>query len=1055
MISRNYTRIWWPIICIFFGWQAQSSSGAAVRPDFPGSQPYVVQVWQTDDGLPQNWVSSMVQTPDGYLWVGTRYGGIARFDGLRFVAFNPENTPELKDVQVEHAQVDPAGALWIIMGNTSITLFQNGVFHLLREPRREPRLRLQDILDVNSNRVIFTDETAALDRINLQTTNVTWEFLAPNPPAVGPDKVFWKDRAGIIWYITDTGGLARFRNGQFSIAPPEMKPPRSGITAITVGASGRLWAATTNQIFCLNGGVFEEQTPTNGPPPSNIRHLAASPDGGLWVYDGNHLRKSLQRAWGADAGLPASVKRDNTAYTPQLYSDSEGNAWLIDYGRGLWCVKADGTAVELTEANGLPSTFITCWFQDRENDIWVGTAGGGIARISRRVVHVLGQNEKLPGKIARSVCLDQQGTLWAGTLSGGLAYWKTNHFVTVPLPINNMATPLESVTVCPGDNGALWVGTLRHGLMVLQGNRVQRPMSLDELPSVRILFKDSQKRMWVGGLADLRCYENGRFKLLGTGEGFQTSIAVGAMAEDARGVIWIGTGPGDLWKYDDGAFTRYSPPREWPSFRFAALQTDADGSVWIGTLGGGLLRFKDGHFFRFTGQQGLPNMYISQLLSDRQGNLWAGTYAGIVEFSKSNLNAVADGQGDRLLGRVYGRASGLAALECSSGFQPSCWASPGDRLWFSTANGLAFIDPQDVNVVNRDAPPPVVIEEMRVDGTPRPIPAGHPLQIRPGQHFLQFRFTGLGFKAPDEILFQAKLEGAESRWQDLGHQRTVGYGPLSPGHYRLHVTARNSGGIWNATGALLDFDVRPFFWQTWGFKAGLVIAGLLLTAAMVTLILVRRHRLELQKLQTQHELDRERARIAQDLHDDLGTMLTQISLLSSLADREVARDEVKSLNQQIRGCARQMVVGLDEIVWAVNPRNDSLAELINYFAHFAGEFFRAGGIRCRLDMPDQLPARPLSSEIRHHLFLAFKESINNLARHSGAAHAWIGITATPDELMVSIRDDGHGFDAADPGTTMGDGLKNIRSRMAAIGGRADIQSAPGQGTTVTIRLHLK
>ncbi len=560
----------------------------------PVSQQYLVHSWQTDDGLPQNWVSCINQTPDGYLWIGTRYGGLARFDGIRFVSFNPEDTPELKDVQVEYADVDATGALWVMMGNESVTAIKDGRFQLFRQPRAEPRLRAQNVLNASSTNILFIEEGARIARLNLGTTN-TWELLSPAPSASGLGRIFWKDQSGAVWFITGAGGLGRFANGTFDYNTADAQLPKSPFVALTSDSGNRLWLTTSNQVFCRLESVFQDETPTNGPQPANLQDIVPSPDGGFWVRDGNHLRRGIGRNWTVDTALSQSIQRDNTAHKSQLYCDSEGNAWLIDYGRGLWCVRPDGSAFELTENNGLPNAFITCWFQDKEDNIWVGTVGG-MARISKRAVRILGQAEKLPGKIARSVCLDHEGTLWAGTMSGGLAYWQSNRFVPMNLPSFNPVTPLESVTVCPAHDGSLWVGTLRHGLMQLKSGTITRPLPLSDLAFVRILFEDSQHRMWVGGLADLRCYENGSFKLLGNDQGFQTSIAVGAMAEDTHGGIWIGTGPGDLWKYQDGEFTEFVPPNDWASFRFAALEADADGSIWIGTLGGGLWRFKDGHF---------------------------------------------------------------------------------------------------------------------------------------------------------------------------------------------------------------------------------------------------------------------------------------------------------------------------------------------------------------------------------------------------------------------------------------------------------------------------
>ena len=1038
--------------------------GRLLAGDLPGSQSseeYLVRTWQTDDGLPQNWVSSICQTADGYLWIGTRYGGLARFDGVRFASFNPENTRELKDVQVEHIQLDKTGTLWIIMGNESVTVLKDGQFRLIRLPRVEPRTRVEFFLNDNSNQVQFADEGGRLASIKLDGGTNSWELYAPTPAASDQGRSFWCDQAGVIWYLAHDGSLARFAGQKFGIYAADSKLPRTQFKALTADATGHLWAATGDRIFSWDGFAFKDETPTNQPSASNISQITPSPDGGLWVFGGNRLCKSWHGSWVADVPIPITVQRDNNSHSPQLYVDSEGNAWFIDYGHGLWHVKSDGSCHELTEKDGLPSAFISSWFQDRENNVWVGTAGGGLACIRKRVVHILSQEVNLPGKIARSVCEDKNGTLWVGTMSGGLARWKANQFEPLILPSYNPATPLESVTVCPANDGSLWIGSLRHGLMQLRNGKITRPISANDINSVRILFEDSKNCLWIGGLADLSCYSDGELRRFGPAEGFQSGVAIGNITEDALGAVWIGTGPGDLWKYEKNRFTRFSPPREWPSFRFAALRPDSDGAVWIGTLGGGLLRFKNGAFFRYTSELGLPNAYVAQLLDENQGYLWAGTYGGIVRFTKTNLNAVADGRVNRINCRMYGHSSGLQTLECSSGFEPSCWESSEGRLWWATANGLAYIDPKAT--ITHHISPSVIIEEMQVDGqqrsllpvvqdSPNALGGQNELQIEPGRHFVQFRFTGLSFEAPDEVQFRVRLDGAEKQWKDLYHQRTVGYGPLPPGHYRLQVQACNNEGLWSEQGASLFFAVLPFFWQTWWFKAGLIAFSFVGTWLLIIFILKRRHRMELQQLKYQHDLDRVRAQIAQDLHDDLGTSLTQISLLSALADRKAADDESKSFNLQIRERSREMVVALDEIVWAINPRNDSLSESINYLVHFAEEFFRPAAIRCRVDIPDDLPACQLSSETRHHLFLAFKESINNAARYSHASQVWLKVEIQSHSFIISIKDDGCGFSASEGAFQPGDGLLNIRSRMAQMGGRADIQSAPGLGTTVTLQL---
>ncbi len=1031
---------------------ALTISTAAASPPTP-AQDYLIHAWQTDDGLPQNWISSLAQTPDGYLWVGTRYGGLARFDGVRFVPFNPQNTPDLKDVQVEHLSVDETGSLWVIMGNESVTAWRDGKFTLYRWPRAQPRLRTESVLSVRTNSVLFAGESPYLVRLNLAVGTNGWQTLTPNPSALSSTRMFWRDRDDAVWYISAERKLARFVNNQSEEFAGVGGLPENRIAALAMDGSKRLWVATPSHLAVWNGRTFDERTPANGSPPTNILQMVFAGDGGLWVLEENRLRKWVSGEWAVEV-RPKFVQTNQASDLFRLFGDAAGDAWLISYGHGLWHVKADGTARQLTEREGLPSAFITCWFQDSEGNVWIGTAGGGMARIRERVFRVLGPAEGLPDKVARSVCVDTRGGLWAGTMSGGLARWQDGRLVSVPLPPLN-SSPIESVTVCPDPSGALWVGTLRHGLMQLESGRITRPISLDDSGnSIRVLFEDRQGRLWYGGLVDLyRCAEGNVWRC-GASDGWQGGIAVGAIAEDATGDIWIGTGPGDLWRCHENRFTKYAPPPEWPSVRFAALLPDTNGVIWVGTLGGGLLRFQDGQFKRFTVHEGLPDNHISQLLEDSEGHLWAGTYAGIFRVRKAELHAVAAGEARQLACRVYGRFDGLPALECPGGFQPSCWRSQEGRLWFTTANGLVFFDPPDV-IANR-LPPRVIVEEMLVDGKPRPLlPQRSSLRIEPGRHYVQFRFTGLSFAAPDAVRFRVKLEGVEDEWQESNSQRQVGYGPLPPGEYKLRVIACNNEGVWNEQGDTLAFLVLPFVWQTWWFRAGMILVSFVTLASGVAFALRRRYRLKLERLERQRAMERERARIAQDLHDDLGTSLTQISMLSALAGRsQTPPEEVGDILSQMRGLARAMVTALDEIVWAVNPRNDSIVELSNYLGHFAEEFFRPTAIRCRLDIADSLPAYPLSAEVRHHLFLAFKEAINNAARHSHAAQVWVRIEVPDKELVIRVEDDGQGFDAQNPGHRAGNGLANMQRRMEQSGGCAELESGLERGTSVTLRLPL-
>jgi len=1043
------------------------SGAASAVQTAPRPADYLVHVWGAEDGLPQNSVNCLAQTPDGYLWIGTRSGGLARFDGARFVTFNPQTTPELKDVEFETLSVDSRGTLWITAGNESAASLAEGRFRLVRERTAVPRWHPLHLVAEESNAVYLASFHSAVFRVPRQggVNQAQRIDLDPPPPPPAPG-AFTQTSDGALWYITENRQVARL-----SLPVPEARRPTvfslpSPARVLAKDSAGRLWLATDEQLGVMSPDGFADHTPTNGPALRGVREMIAAVDGSLWLWNGNALRKMSGGQW----TLSAEQFRPNpSSQTLKFFADSTGGIWAAEYGTGLWHVRPDGAATLLTPENGLPSKFITCWLEDQEGNIWIGTKEAGLARIRRRQFKEFTAADGIPGDVVQSVCEDAQGTIWVGTATGGLARKAGDKFVSVPLTPN--PDPLiESVTVFPDTTRGIWIGTLQGSIFRCENNEVRCvdnevawsfPMERLRDHVANAMMQDRQGRVWFGNGAGAYYFQDGKLTVFDRARGFVDNIGVRALAEGPVGTLWFGTEPGDLWRVVKDVPTRYHPPVEWPNARVSALLPDPDGSLWIGTLGGGLLRFENGNFTRITTQQGLPDNSITQLLEDDAGNLWGGSYAGIFRASKKDLKDLAAGAVDEIAFSVHGRFDGLPAQAYSGWFQPSCWGSRDGQLWFTTVKGVVSVIPREVKVNRR--PPPVVIEEMRVDGEPSDFKAVAndetisaaipPLRIAPGRHYVEFRFTGINFTSPDKVRFKWQLEGAEKRWRESVNQRSAGYGPLLPGEYRFRVLAANSDGFWNEAGASIGFAVQPFFWQTWWFETSLIGGVCLGLVLVATFAQHRRHRLELERLEHRNEMERERTRIAQDLHDDLGTGLTQISLLSSVLDRESApAAETQALTQQIRCTSRAMVTALNEIVWAVNPKNDSLSELEGYLGNFAEAFFQPGPIRCRLDIPGDVPERPILPEVRHGIFLAFKEAINNAAKHSRATEVRVKIHCTGDELQLAVEDNGVGFDPA--AQRAGNGLANMRHRLENLGGSCDVRSAPGAATTVLFRLDL-
>ncbi|MCX6929694.1 MAG: triple tyrosine motif-containing protein, partial [Verrucomicrobia bacterium] len=495
------------------------------------------------------------------------------------------------------------------------------------------------------------------------------------------------------------------------------------------------------------------------------------------------------------------------------------------------------------------------------------------------------------------------------------------------------------------------------------------------------------------------------------------------------------------------------------------LYLDRQGSVWIGTVGGGLSRWRNGQINTFTMREGLPDNTISQILEDDTGRLWLGSNRGIACVSKHELEEFAAGKITFLYPQVYGRAEGMPSEECTGGFFPAGLKTKSGRLCFTTLKGMVVADPR-TQAAGAPAPT-VVLEEVMIDGVAadmrRSQAGGMPIdsanqvaseaaieiRVPPGKNRVEFRYTGISLSSPERVRFRYRLEPLHTDWVEAGARRTAFYSYVPPGEYQFRVIACDSCGTWNEAGASLSLLVLRHWWQSW-WAMGLPALGLMASVAgAVRISEKRKHQRRLKLLEQERTLERERARISQDLHDDLGSSLTRISLLSDLAraDRDNPR-QVEAHLQKISQSAAQTVRALEEIVWALRPGSDSLQSLVEYIAHFANELFEEDNTRCRLDLPHDLPARSLPPEMRHNIFLVVKEALTNALKHSHAREVRVQAKATTNLLEIVVQDDGRGFETHALVPTPGKchGLGNMSLRAQEMGGTLEIESALGKGT---------
>ena len=1011
-------------------------------------------IWTSENGLPDSSITAIAQTPDGYLWVGT-YNGLARFDGVRFVTFDPGNTPALMHARVRKLFVDREGALWINTYDGSLTVFRHGNFELEHHNARSSEGEVNLVSSVSNEVVFVTSRGDILRKSLLEPPGEGWEELAP--PGRGVGAICCGDADGNIWYRDGDQHLWRLRDRTFQLVPASAGLAGQKINCLATDPQGRLWVATEAGFAFWNGNQFQDATPTNGPPVSGISALKVTKDDHVWVVANGSAGEALERHWlhrpdpgeNLFGGVPDRVG---------MVDDHHGGMWFYNYGRGLVHMDSVYETHQFTAADGFPGERVYCFFEDREGDWWAGLDASGLVRVRDTQFHPVGIGEGILAKAAKSVCEDAGGAVWVGMLSGGLIRWQDGVSSNLPAPGD---TEMGSAfCVCAGADGRLWASAGNEDLYVREGGTFRRINPV--IHGVKSILLDRRNgRVWVGTTSGLYFADRPAPEKFHLFDGILRH-SIRALAEDRNGTLWAGTGNGEIYKIIGEHATMYHPDDHRDSGAIWSLLADAHGTLWIGTFRGGLLRFQNGRFTRFGKTEGLPNNVICQILDDGQGNLWLGSHQGIFRVAKSALDQVAQGRESFFTCVVYGRSDGLPSIECSGGYQPSACQTRSGQFWFTTVKGAVWIQPDELRP--NQIKPPVVIEEVDVDGRlqthfskgPEDSASGPAaekasgsparlLEIPPGKHQIEIRYTGLSLVSPDRVQFRYKMTGVDDDWVQAGTRRFAQYTFLPPGSYRFQVIACNSDGIWNETGASLILRVRPHFYETWWFRLLAALLMISVVAGTVRHTATRRLREQMEQLERRQVVERERARIARDIHDDLGASLTLIAVLGDLAKKKNTPERLEKMSRT----ARQAVKSLDEIVWAVNPRNDTLTHLIDYAGQFATNYLRDAGIRCLLDVPEQTPAREVPASVRHNVFLVVKESLQNIVKHARATEVWLRVSSTAEGLRIVIEDNGCGFAPAS-GDACADGLTNMHERLSEIGGQCNINSHAGAGTSVTI-----
>jgi len=897
---------------------------------------------------------------------------------------------------------------------------------------------------------------------------------------------------GTMWIGTDDG-VSKFTAGHFTTyryGPPEQK---NEVTCLMQDHTGRIWCGIGDSLMQIDRGVLVPVR--TGSEIYNVKQIVECGDSLIWIYHGywlsvySHRTKAFRRIH--------SSKQFFHGYRP-MCADREGNLWV---GR----VSSDGSATTLWQIRGtrivnrctfkgiLGTNFL---LDDLRGNLWLGNYNGihklPKARFASAPLSHFTVENGLQENTLRAGLFDNEHNLWIGGKDKGIS--KLSEWNIVKFPLTGVGSAFHNSVATADSNNHIWIvseaglweffrdqfATWNTHLHHLNGQGLHKFFSI---------FYDASGKLWLGyrdatiagyeiiphamkpsTLKLIRAFQPGSdypkafplcfivdrnnclwyslgnvgivqldpsrrnplLRVYADADGVPTNY-VRNLLQDREGNIWCGSyQDGVTWlsTTDSGArtFRRYTTADGLPDNKIRSLLQDSRGRIWVGTRSGGVAIIDHGTIRTLSTKDGLPSNVVWCLTEDVRGRIWLGTNMGAVYL---------DGPGSTTFRRnneLFG-----ASVFCSG-------KTKSGLLWFVSTEGLILYDPMPKfqNVI----PPPIYISEFHVDGTARDFRGD--IRLLHDQNHCVIDFIGVSFKDEAAVTYQYRMRNLGQDWQPAMSANSVAYAGLRPGRYEFEVQAINADGVASAQPASLIFTIIPPFWQRGWFISLSLLTIAASIGGSIRYFEIRKFHQRIRALEQQRAVERERLRISQDMHDEVGASLTEIAILGELAKKDLQQSGAAATHvQKISDTAREVIDNIGEIIWAINPKNDPLYHLAAYLRHYAVKYFKITPIKCRCEFPDTMPDFHLSAECRRNLFLVAKEALHNIVKHAAATEVIIRLACTPQQLDILIEDNGIEF-ALENLSRLGNGLHNMKKRLEDIGGTFTIQSQPACGTKIGI-----
>ena len=966
----------------------------ALNPALDISQ-YAHTAWRIRDGFFKGRIVSIAQTPDGYLWLGTELG-LVRFDGVRFVPWQPPAGQSLPSSYIRDLLAARDGTLWI-----------------------------------------GTVDGLASWKEGKLTTHPAFAGFGVLSLAEDRDDTIW-----ISGVLIESGRLCAIRRGAVQCHGSDGVFGRW--TSSLHVADDALWVAADTGLW-----QWTAQSPK--------RHSLADP---LYSGPNSFAEADGEVLFAARSGVGHIVDGKALPLRPQgvswpspptsLHRDRDGGVW-IGTRSGILHLH-QGRTDRFTRADGLSGDVVYHTFEDREGNIWVSTSDG-LDRFREFAVATFSKAQGLSNSSAASI-LAAAGSLWINT--GALDVWDQG---SAARPIVGMPTR-DVGSLFRDSRGRIWASAIGVAGVVENGGFravVEVPGDLvnaideDARGNVWLLTQKSGLFRLPPG----REVERIAWSALG-----RADHAGRVAADHARGGLWLGFSRGGLSYYVDGKIREsYAVADGVGNGRVNYLSIDRDATVWAGTAGG-LSRVKNGRAATLSSTNGLPCDAVDWMIADDVGSYWLYMQCGLTRVARSELQAWAAaidaGQTPPAVrATLFDEADGVRSAASISSYSPHAAKTPDGRLWFIAPGGVSVVDPRRLPF--NGVVPAVSIEQVSADRTAYDVAsrASRTLQLPPLTRDLQIDYTALSLVAPEKMQFRYRLEGRDSDWHAVGTRRRAFYDRLPPGSYRFRVTASNNDRVWNEEGAAVDFVIAPAYYQTTWFlalSAGIVAAAIW-GAHRVRLRIVQTHEREIIALNERlmKAQEQERIRIAGELHDGVMQEMLAVTMMLGTAKRRIIGDSAAQATiDKVQQKLIQVGTDIRQLSHDLHPPVLQDAGLPEALRAYCEQFSAGSGIPVSCDADDSL--HDLSRGAALALFRIVQEALGNAAKHAAAKHMIVRLTRFNGLVSLTVSDDGAGFDASRLGTSGGLGLIMMRERAGQLNGKFEFESAPGRGTTIKVTI---